>query len=129
MSPYQVLFGRQPTLPGWNEQRRTYSSVHQYVEDLQKNLDFAREAARLASGRDKQAFTESYAKKHGCTAWRPYSVGSQVKYVSHYLDPHRRKFSDKYKGPFTILDRRGPNYKIHRAGVRARWVHHDEVFP
>ena len=128
-SPYRLVYGRDP--PQFFERSSEFSSrrsIHEYINQLEKNLRKVAMSAKVNSDSSKELAADKYRLKHAC-GWVPFAVGSRVKYHNRYPNRNNRKFSDRYIGPFTVEARKGVVYKIMFKDGRYRWIHHDDLLP
>ena len=130
-SPFQLVYGRHPPLVGYNQQLPTgaFSSLNEYTSALRRNMALCRRIARKNNDEAKLGFASRYNQLNCARGWSPFPVGQKVKYINHYPERGNRKFSARYRGPFSIARRRGVNYEIVDGTRRPKWVHHDEVRP
>ena len=129
LSPFQVVFGRQPSLFEHTRVDSPFDSVSDYAKEFRRNMRLFHQMAGSSAEESKRNFAEKYNAANCRTGWSPYNVGSQVKYRNHYPYRCNRKFSARFRGPFTVKSRRGVNYQISDGHRWTRWVHHDEIFP
>lgn len=131
VSPFQLLFGRHPSLfqSSWNRHGvRAYDgSSSDYAVFLQSTIERFLEMARDNAEISKREFAERYNAVNCPRRWKPFSVGDPVRYKNHYPDPLNRKFSARYRGPFKVIECRGVNYKIEDERGKPKWVHHDDL--
>ena len=130
-SPYQLVYGRHP--PQFFQTPTEFSprrSMHDFVNQLVETMERLRATARLHSDQCKKNAANAYRSSLSqMNHWKPFPVGSLVRYRNRYPDRNNRKFSDRYVGPFTVLARRGVNYKVDFNSGKCRWVHHDDLLP
>ena len=132
-TPYQLVYGRHPPQFFQTTGISDHSpprSMHEFVNQLVRTLKRLNSAAKVNSDENKKSAADTYRLKlPQMSQWTPFSVGSSVKYRNRYPDRANRKFSDRYVGPFTVLARRGVNYKVSFNKGKSRWVHHDDLLP
>ena len=107
----------------------TSHSPFEYVKNLRRRLNSFNRIAKSNSDRSKEEARRRYDLSNGSEDWVPFQVGDTVKYKNHYPDRSNRKFSQRFRGPYEVRDRRGVNYKVDCGNGRSRWVHHDELLP
>jgi transposase InsO family protein len=129
LSPFEVVFGRRPPLIGVCQESRKQQSPHEYVIQLNKNLRRLAIRAEENSKKNKKLMADRYNATNCQRGWLPYEVGIKVKYRNHYPEANNRKFSQRFRGPFVVVQRKGTSYKIQDESQRAKWVHHDELRP
>ncbi|CAI2738770.1 unnamed protein product [Dicrocoelium dendriticum] len=88
----------------------------------------ARRGTRSRQQRNKLNYDARYATHK----WRPFNIGDQVKVRKHDHPIHRgpgaSKFKERWKGPYTVVDRKGVNVKVDN-GMMKRWMNTDLVRP
>ena len=130
-SPFQLVYGRHPPQFFQNSPEFfTQCSLHEYVNYLSRTLKKLNAVAKVQSDESKEGAVTAYRlRMPGAGSWKPFSVGSRVRYLNRYPDRNNRKFSDRYIGPFTVLARKGVVYKVSFKGGRYKWIHHDDLLP
>ncbi len=125
MSPFQVIFGHEPTLPSdtvWNTPNRNYAEIDDYVVDLKENLQTAWRLAQdnILKAQGKQ---ERY---HNRKVHLPkLEVGMQI-WRKNFLVPvgvSKKLTLARYRGPYVITrvhDDNTVSVRL-RNGREARW--------
>lgn len=115
MSPFELLYGRAPRLPGDpaqllpppSDEHYKEKSVSDYVKDMLWRLGKAYAAAQENSKDAKESALRT-ANAHRASM-RSFSVGDIVRYRAQVV----QKLDPKWKGPFRITAKVGPvNYSI-----------------
>ena len=108
-TPFEMLYGRNPSLPG---EEKLNASDNQSIDDFAKNLKVAmQQIHEIARSKLKKLQDAHYAKEQPAHIKR-FKVGDKVLVKDN--DSKKHKFEYVYQGPFTILEEihGGVAYKI-----------------
>ena len=119
VSPYELLFGREPKLllEIGPETLKTHpsKSVRRYMAELRTQLNYVSDEARKTEAKQKLKMKEEYDKRS-----KPYEYheGDRVWIRSPQSTPgSTRKFRDQYIGPFILCTKTSDNtFKVRREG-------------
>lgn len=113
-SPAYLLYGQPLITPGlWSAPIRDFVEgeyevdLANRVEYVTKEMQDIREAARLQSEKAKSGYARAYNKN--VHVREPFKIGEQVLLREYVLN---NKFSDKWRGPYVVVARKGDIYYL-----------------